>query len=39
MALFKKKDGTPLLKKGTILNPKKTVDVKMTSRQLDPNAL
>lgn len=36
MALFKKKDGVPLLKKGTILNPKKTVDVKMTSRQLDP---
>jgi hypothetical protein len=31
-----KKDGVPLLKKRTILNPKKTVDVKMTSRQLDP---
>ena len=31
-----KKDGVPLLKKGTILNPNKTVDVKMTSRQLDP---
>lgn len=39
MALFKKKDGVPLLKKGTILNPKKTVDVKLTSRQLDPNAM
>jgi hypothetical protein len=34
-----KKDGRPLLKKGTILNPKKTVDVKMTSRQLDPNGM
>jgi hypothetical protein len=34
-----KKDGVPLLKKRTILNPKKTVDVKMTSRQLDPNAM
>jgi len=39
MALFKKKDGVPLLKKGTILNPKKTVDVKLTSRQLDPNGM
>jgi hypothetical protein len=32
MALFKKKDGVPLLKKGTILNPKKTVDVKVTQK-------
>jgi hypothetical protein len=31
-----KKDGVPLLKKGTMLNPNKTVDVKMTSRELDP---